>query len=86
MTRVESIAELSVSNEKKQSQQRLSATAELLLKEIEFVQRSAPFKRRVFATTDSELRLMATLAQIGEIRMPKNGKSSPAATGTLTML
>lgn len=33
-------------------------------------------------TTDTEDRLMAAAAKIGEIRIPKNGKRIPAATGT----
>lgn len=42
--------------------------------------------RRALLTTDSELRLMATLAKTGEIKRPKTGYSRPAATGTLAML
>lgn len=42
--------------------------------------------RREFPTTDNELRLIATLAHTGEISKPKKGKSTPAATGTLTTL
>ena len=32
--------------------------------------------------TDTDDRLMAAAAKIGEIRMPRNGKRIPAATGT----
>lgn len=39
-------------------------------------------RRSAFPTTDTELRLIAAAAKIGEIRMPKNGKRIPAATGT----
>jgi hypothetical protein len=42
--------------------------------------------RSEFPTTERELRVIAALAQIGLIRMPKNGYSSPAATGTLKAL
>jgi hypothetical protein len=37
-------------------------------------------------TTERELRVMAALAQIGLIRRPKKGYSTPAATGTLRAL
>jgi len=43
-------------------------------------------RRRALVTTDNELKLIATLAQTGEIRRPKIGYSKPAATGTLAML
>ena len=39
-----------------------------------------------FPTTDSELRLIATLAQTGDINNPKTGYSNPAAMGTLAAL
>src|SRR5262245_49810115 len=42
--------------------------------------------RNALATTDNELRLMATLAQMGVITIPKFGYSAPAATGTLAAL
>lgn len=42
--------------------------------------------RSAFPTTERELRLMAALAQMGVIRMPKKGYSRPAATGTLSAL
>jgi hypothetical protein len=32
--------------------------------------------------TDTELKVIAALAQIGLMSVPKNGYSSPAATGT----
>src|SRR5262245_2976859 len=47
-----------------------------------FTQRS----RREFPTTDSELRLMAALAQMGLMRTPKNGYRTPAATGIVSVL
>lgn len=37
--------------------------------------------RNAFAITDTELRLMAALAIIGDSSTPKNGYSTPAATG-----
>lgn len=37
---------------------------------------------RALPTTETEERLIAAAAKIGEIRMPKNGNSTPAATGT----
>ena len=40
------------------------------------------FRRRAFVITDTELKLMAAAAIIGLSRMPKNGNSTPAATGT----
>lgn len=36
--------------------------------------------------TDTELKLMAAAAIIGLSKMPKNGKSTPAAMGTPTLL
>lgn len=42
--------------------------------------------RRALVTTDTELRLMATAAIIGDSNMPKNGNSRPAATGTPMLL
>jgi hypothetical protein len=39
-------------------------------------------KRKEFAITDTELKLMATAAIIGDNSRPKNGYSTPAATGT----
>lgn len=41
----------------------------------------ARWSRSALAMTDTELRLMATPASIGFIRIPKNGKSTPAAMG-----
>jgi hypothetical protein len=38
--------------------------------------------RRALPTTDRELKLMAALAPMGLMRMPQNGYSTPAATGT----
>ena len=39
-------------------------------------------KRSAFAMTDSELSVMATLANIGVINRPVSGYNTPAATGT----
>ena len=36
--------------------------------------------------TETELNVIAALAIIGDSRIPKNGKSTPAAIGTPTML
>ena len=43
-------------------------------------------KRSAFAITETELKLMATLAIIGLNRIPKNGYSTPAAIGTPIVL
>ena len=45
-----------------------------------------PRSRRAFSTTESELSVIATLAQIGVMRIPKKGYSRPAATGIVTAL
>lgn len=42
--------------------------------------------RNAFVTTDTELKLMAAAAIIGESSSPKNGYSTPAAIGTPTAL
>jgi hypothetical protein len=42
--------------------------------------------RNKFPTTERELSVMAALAQMGLIRSPKKGYSTPAATGTLKAL
>jgi hypothetical protein len=42
--------------------------------------------RRALPTTESELHVMAILAQIGEIKMPSQGYRIPAAAGTLKTL
>ena len=42
--------------------------------------------RSALAITDTELNVIAALAQIGLISMPMNGYSTPAATGTPTAL
>ena len=42
--------------------------------------------RSAFPMTDTELKLIATAAIIGESRIPKKGYSAPAATGTPTEL
>ena len=39
------------------------------------------FNRSAFITTDTELKLMAAAAMIGESSRPKNGYSTPAAIG-----
>ena len=43
-------------------------------------------RRSELVITDTELRLIAALAMIGLKRMPKNGYSTPAATGTPSTL
>ena len=43
-------------------------------------------RRSELPTTDNELKLIAALAQMGLIRIPKNGYKIPAATGMLTTL
>lgn len=43
-------------------------------------------KRKAFDITDTELKLIAAAAIIGLRRMPKNGKRTPAATGTPSAL
>jgi len=45
-------------------------------------QRFARRKRSALPTTDTELRLMAAAASIGDKRSPKNGYRTPAAIGT----
>ena len=47
---------------------------------------SARRSRRAFRITDTELKVIAALAQIGLIRIPVTGYSTPAATGTPTAL
>lgn len=42
----------------------------------------APLSLRAFNTTETDEALIAKAAKIGPIRMPKNGKRIPAATGT----
>ena len=42
--------------------------------------------RKAFVITDSELRLIATVAIIGESSQPVNGQSTPAARGTPSAL
>ncbi len=39
-----------------------------------------------FVITDTELKLIAAAAMIGDSNKPKNGYSTPAATGTPSML
>lgn len=53
---------------------------------LSLVHVSAFLNRSAFVTTESELALIAALAQIGEIRIPKIGYKTPAATGTLIVL
>ncbi len=43
-------------------------------------------RRKAFEITETELSVIAALAQIGLIRVPVNGYSTPAATGTPTAL
>jgi len=40
------------------------------------------FNRKAFAITETELKLIAKAAIIGESKIPKKGKSNPAAMGT----
>ena len=44
------------------------------------------FKRNALPITDTELKLMAAAAIIGESSMPKKGYNTPAATGTPSTL
>ena len=39
-------------------------------------------KRRAFAITETELKLIAAAAKIGLSNIPKNGYKTPAAIGT----
>jgi hypothetical protein len=39
-------------------------------------------KRNEFTITDTELKLIATAAIIGDSKIPKMGNNTPAATGT----
>ena len=41
---------------------------------------------RAFTITDTELKLIARAAIIGESSIPKNGKRTPAAIGTPSVL
>ncbi len=43
-------------------------------------------KRSALLTTDTELRLIASAAIIGDSTMPNHGYSTPAASGTPTAL
>lgn len=43
--------------------------------------KSTRFNRNAFAITDTELKLIAAAAIIGDNNIPKNGNSSPAAMG-----
>lgn len=45
-----------------------------------------PLNRKEFAITDTELKLMAAAAIIGESKIPKTGNRTPAATGTPNVL
>lgn len=45
-----------------------------------------PLNLSAFAITDTELKLIARAAIIGESRMPKNGNNTPAAIGTPRVL
>lgn len=40
------------------------------------------FNRKALVITETELKLMAKAAIIGDNKMPKKGNSTPAATGT----
>jgi hypothetical protein len=42
--------------------------------------------RKAFVITDTELKLIAAAAMIGDSNKPKNGYSNPAAIGTPSML
>ena len=44
------------------------------------------WSRKALAMTESELKVIAALAQIGLMRRPTNGYSAPAAIGTPTVL
>ena len=46
----------------------------------------ARLNRNAFPITDTELNVIAALAQIGLMRIPAKGYSSPAATGTPSAL
>jgi|GEM_PF-837192 len=46
----------------------------------------ARFNRKALAITDTELKLIASAAIIGESRMPKTGNNTPAAMGTPSVL
>lgn len=46
----------------------------------------ARFNRNAFAITETELKLIASAAIIGESRIPKKGNNTPAATGTPKVL
>jgi hypothetical protein len=52
----------------------------------ELVYSSTLLSLSAFAMTETELNVMAALAQMGLIRTLKNGYSTPAATGTPTAL
>ena len=43
-------------------------------------------KRKALDITDTELKLMAKAAIIGDNKIPKNGNKTPAATGTPKLL
>lgn len=51
-----------------------------------FLHTAAFRKRSAFATAETELKLMAAAARIGESSNPKAGYSTPAAIGTPTAL
>ena len=42
--------------------------------------------RKAFTITETELKLIATAANIGESKIPKNGNKIPAAIGTPKVL
>ena len=46
----------------------------------------ARLSRKAFEMTDTELRLMASAAIIGDSSQPVNGNSTPAASGTPSAL
>ncbi len=48
--------------------------------------RRDPRRRKAFEMTDTELRLMASAALIGESSQPVNEYSTPAASGTPSAL
>jgi hypothetical protein len=50
------------------------------------LQRGRRLRRSAFAITDTELNVIAALAQIGLIRVPVTGYRIPAATGTPSAL
>ncbi|MBC7405082.1 MAG: hypothetical protein H7252_05305 [Cytophaga sp.] len=57
-----------------------------LAAEISSIQSFTRFSRSALPVTDTELKLIAAAAIIGESSNPKNGYSRPVATGTPSAL